>query len=133
MMLLDTHVLIWLDEGSPRLGAKSLERINKAFAAGNLAVSAISFWEISMLVQKQRLEIRMEVDVWRKELLASGLREIPIDGAVAIRAGSLSNFQGDPADRLIVATTLRISSTLATADQKILAWKNLKSKIDARL
>lgn len=133
MMLLDTHVLIWLDKGSPRLGAKCLKRINKAFDAGNLAVSAISFWEITMLVQKQRLEIQMEMDVWRKELLASGLREITINGSIAIRAGRLSDFHGDPADRLIVATALQNSSTLATADQKILAWKNLKLKIDARL
>lgn len=132
MMLLDTHVLIWLDEGSSRLGANTLKRIDRMFDAGNLAVSAITFWEISMLIQKQRVEIHMEVDVWRKELLASGLREIPVDGAVAIRAGGLSDFHGDPADRLIVSTALQTSSTLATADHKILTWENLNLKIDAR-
>lgn len=130
-MLLDTHVLIWLDEGSPRLGTGTVQRINDKFADGNLAVSAISFWEVSMLVQKKRLDIRMEMDVWRKELLESGLCEIPLDGAIAIRAGGLPDFHGDPADRLIVATALQISATLATADTKILAWKDLKLKIDA--
>jgi PIN domain nuclease of toxin-antitoxin system len=130
-MLLDTHVLIWLDEGNSRLGKKALQVINTEFVAGNLSVSAISFWEISMLIQKERLEMRLAVDVWRKELLESGLREIPLDGAIAIRAGGLREFHGDPPDRLIVATALQTASTLATADQKILVWKDLSLKIDA--
>lgn len=133
MMLLDTHVLIWLDEGSPRLGAKALQHINVEFGAGNLAVSAISFWEVSVLVQKKRIEIRLEMDVWRKELLESGLREIPLDGIIGIRAGGLRHFHGDPADRLIVATAMQTSSTLVTADQKILTWNKLSLKLDANI
>ncbi len=132
MILMDTHVLVWLDAGSPRLGARTLDQINDAFSLGNLAVSAVSFWEISMLVQKKRLEIRLETDIWRKELLENGLREIQLDGAIAIRAGELRQFHGDPADRMIVATAQQMSWTLATADKRILDWKNLKLKIDAR-
>jgi PIN domain nuclease of toxin-antitoxin system len=84
-----------------------------------------------MLIQKGRLEMRLELDVWRKELLGNGLYEIPLDGAIAIRAGGLKDFHGDPADRLIVATALLTSSVLVTADQKILAWKDLNLKFDA--
>lgn len=133
MILLDTHVLVWLDEGGPRLGKSALQRIDAEFGAGKLAVSAISFWEISMLIQKGRLEMRLEMDVWRKELIKNGLYEIPLDGAIAIRAGGLQEFHGDPADRLIVATALQTSSILMTADQKILAWKNLSLKFDAQI
>jgi PIN domain nuclease of toxin-antitoxin system len=133
MILLDTHVLIWLDEGNSRLGPEALIQINAEFTAGNLAVSAISFWEIAMLVRKKRLEMRIETDVWRKELLENGLHEIPLGGAIAIRAAELPDFHGDPADRLIVATALQTSATLATADQKILAWNSLNLKIDAHL
>lgn len=132
MILLDTHVLVWLDEGGPRLGKRALQRIDAEFSASNLAVSAISFWEISMLIQKGRLDMRLALDVWRRELLEKGLREIPLDGAIAIRAGSLQDFYGDQADRLIVATAFQTSSTLMTADQKILAWKNLKLKFNAQ-
>jgi len=32
MLLLDTHVLVWLDEGSPRLGPEALQAINRALA-----------------------------------------------------------------------------------------------------
>ena len=133
MLFLDTHVLVWLDEGSPRLGAQALQAINGALASGQLGVASISFWEIAMLVRKRRLDIRIELDVWRLELLQNGLLEIPLQGSTALRAGQLQNFHGDPADRMIVATALEHSATLVTADQKILDWGNLHQKIDASL
>jgi PIN domain nuclease of toxin-antitoxin system len=132
MILLDTHVLVWLDEQGSRLGKSALQRIDEELGAGKLAVSAISFWEISMLIKKGRLEMRLELDVWRRELLENGLNEIALDGAIAIRAGSLKEFHGDPADRLIVATALQTSSILMTADKKILSWKDLSLKFDAQ-
>jgi len=101
MLLLDTHVLVWLDEGSSRLGPEALQAINRAPAAGQLGVASISFWEIAMLVRKSRLDIRIELYVWRLELLQSGLLEIPLQGSTAIRAGQLQEFHGDPADRMI--------------------------------
>jgi len=133
MLLLDTHVLVWLDEGSPRLGTEALQAINRALASGQLGVASISFWEIAMLVRKRRLDIRIELDVWRFELLQNGLLEIPLQGSTAPRAGQLQDFHGDPADRMIVATSLEPSATLVTADQKILNWGNLHQKIDASL
>ncbi len=131
MLICDTHVLIWLDEGNPRLGANALQTMNKALATGQLAVASISFWEIAMLVEKQRLDIRIELDVWRLELLQSGLLEIPLQGSTALRAGRLQAFHGDPADRMIVATALENSATLMTADRKILGWDALHQKVDA--
>ncbi len=131
MLICDTHVLVWLDEGNPRLGANALLAMNKALATGQLAVASISFWEIAMLVEKQRLDIRIELDVWRLELLQTGLLEIPLQGSTALRAGRLQAFHGDPADRMIVATALENSATLMTADRKILGWDALHQKVDA--
>ena len=131
MLVLDTHALVWLDEGNPRLGAKALQTINKALASGQLCVASISFWEIAMLVRKKRLDIQIELDVWRIELLQNGLREIPLQGSTALRAGQLQAFHCDPADRMIVATALENSATLITADRKILDWDKLHQKIDA--
>lgn len=133
MIMLDTHVLVWLDEGSSRLGSQSRDIIDKALTGGRLTVSAISFWEIAMLVEKKRLEIRMNIQSWRIELLENGLNEIGLHGLIAIRAGELSNFHGDPADRLIVSSALENSATLVTADEKILAWSGLPAKHDARI
>lgn len=133
MLLLDTHVLVWLDEGNPRLGKTALQTINESLASGQLGVATISFWEVAMLIDKQRLSMQTELADWRFELLQAGLLEIPLRGTTAIRAGQLPLFHGDPADRLIVATAIENGATLITADEKILSWKQLNQKIDARL
>lgn len=132
MLLLDTHVLVWLDEGNPRLGPAALQTINEALAAGQLVVATISFWEVAMLVEKQRLTLETKLADWRFELLQAGLLEIPLRGATAILAGQLPLFHGDPADRMIVATAIENSAMLMTADEKILAWNQYRRKVDAR-
>jgi len=133
MLLLDTHVLIWLDEGNPRLGNMALRTIIESLAAGQLGVATISFWEVAMLIEKQRLTMQTELEVWRSDLLQTGLLEIPLRGTTALRAGQLRMFHGDPADRMIVATAIENGATLMTADTKILSWNSLRQKIDARL
>ncbi len=131
LALLDTHVLIWLDEGSKRLGTKARKRIETAFAAGQLAVSAISFWEVAMLANKERLSLSTPVAQWMQDLLRSGLQEIPVTGAISVIAASLDDFHGDPADRLITATAVSSSAILLTADQRILKWKGNVERVDA--
>lgn len=86
-----------------------------------------------MLIDKKRLRLQAAPADWRSELLQAGLQEIPLRGATAIRAGQLPLFHGDPADRLIVATAIENAATLVTADEKILAWRQLPQTIDARL
>lgn len=132
MILIDTHVLIWLDEGSGSLGEKSRVLIDQALQEGKLTISAISFWEIAMLVQKKRVQIKMNLEAWRRNLLEQGLIEIPIHGTIALLAGQLRDFHGDPADRIIVATALESSATLITADEKILTWAKPLRTFDAR-
>ncbi len=133
MILLDTHVLIWLTEGSDRLGTKTLAQIDQALADKQLAVAAISFWEIAMLIEKGRLEFNLELGIWRQGLLQDGLQEIPMTGSIAIRAGQLPEFHGDPADRIIVSTAIEESTALVTADKKILDWGHFQRMIDAAL
>ncbi len=132
MILIDTHVLIWLDEGNSSLGKKSRALTDTALQEGELLVSAISFWETAMLVAKQRVEIKMDLEAWRLNLLAQGLQEAPVDGGLALRAGNLPEFHGDPADRLIVATALHTSATLLTADERILSWNKSFQTFNAR-
>ena len=133
MILLDTHVLVWLDEGNSRLGSQSRKLIDEALGQERLAIAAISFWEISMLVEKKRLDIKMDLQTWRRELLEKGLQEVVMHGHIAVQAGSLSGFHGDPADRIIVASALSASATLITADEKILTWHGLSNKQNARI
>jgi len=130
-VLLDTHVLVWLCEGNARLGEKALKLINQALANEQLAVATISFWEIAMLVEKGRLNMLIKVADFRRKLLIDGLNELPLSGSAAIIAAALTEFHGDPADRIIVATTLEKGAVLVTADKKILSWSGLKDKVDA--
>ena len=123
MILLDTHVLVWLSEANPRLGADAIVQIDAAFQADKLAVSAISFWEVAMLVSKGRIRMYMDLSIWRNDLLEQGVIELPVTGEIGIKAAGLESFHGDPADRLIAVTALQHSLTLLTADEKLLGCK----------
>jgi len=131
LILLDTHVLIWQEQGDLRLGAQTRRVIARALQEDRAAVSAISFWEVGMRVQKGRLDLLFDLGVWRRDLLERGLIEIPVDGGIASRAGLLPNIHGDPADRIIVATALE-GHQLVTADGKILRWPGPLGRLDAR-
>ena len=131
MILLDTHVLIWLDQDNPKLGPKCRTAIDEALAADDLAVSAISFWEVAMLVAKQRLAIAMALHQWRRDLIAAGIRELPLDGRVGLVAAGLELLHRDPADRFVAATASINDATLATADQRLLAWQANVERLDA--
>ena len=133
MILMDTHVLVWLDEANARLGVKAVEYIDVAFHSGELAVAAISFWEIGMLIRKGRIQMDMDLSIWRNDLLNQGLLELPMTGDIGIRAAEFKDFHGDPADRLIAATALQNSASLLTADEKLLSNKLAIKRLDAQL
>jgi PIN domain nuclease of toxin-antitoxin system len=131
MILLDTHVLVWLAEGSARLGKKARKKLDEALKEGALYVSTISFWEVAMLKQKGRLELGIDMAAWRSSLLENELQELAVSGEIAIQAAGLENFHGDPADRLIAASALVSGATLCTADTQILSWSRKLSLLDA--
>jgi PIN domain nuclease of toxin-antitoxin system len=128
-LLLDTHVLIWLDAGSGRLSANALSTIDRALSEQTLWVSAVSFWEIGMLIEKGRLTLSLPLTQWRLELLSKGLKELPVNGSIAIDSTCFQLFHGDPMDRLITASAIHLSATLVTADNKILAWADQRCSV----
>ncbi len=130
MILLDTHALLWQEDGSPKLGQRAHRVIERAFDENNVAVSPISFWEVAMRVQKGHITFLSDVAAWRRDLISRGLNEIPVDGGIAVRAGLLPDMHGDPADRLIVATALE-GHQLLTADQRLLQWSGPLNRLDA--
>ncbi len=132
MILLDTHALIWLNLGLPQLGPGARQAADKASREGCLAVSAVSFWEAAVLVERGRVELDKPTEVWRLELLRSGLIEVPLDGRIAITAIGLPGLHGDPADRLIAATAILNEARLITADRRLLNWSGPLECLDAR-
>ena len=130
MILLDTHVIVWMLFEDRRLGRRTRRLIDAGWSAGDVAVSTMSYWEVGMRTQKGQLNFPLELDVWRREMLEQGLVEIPVHGGIAIRAGLLQDMHGDPADRIIVATALE-GHQLVTADPRILDWLGHLMRLDA--
>lgn len=131
MIVLDTHVLVWWLSGDTRLSGKAKARIEAELQeeAGLVLVSAISAWEIALLVQKGRLELAMSVDDWlARASEIDGLRFVPVGNQLAIESTRLpGEFHQDPADRLIVALARHEGAELVTADARILAYKQVKT------
>lgn len=137
MILLDTHVLVWAVEDDARLGRSAARLINAASEAGELRFSAITPWEIAMLVTRGRLALNQEIGAWFRTILAQpGVALLPIEPEIAIHAGQLPrSVHGDPADRLIIATAHAARCPLLTVDRMILAYAKAGhlQAIDARL
>ena len=131
-LVLDTHSLVWLVEGDPSLGQQARRSAQASLQADRLSVSAISFWEIAMLVRSGRLGLAMAVAEWHRRTLDLGIIEAPVTGQIGILAGELDGLPGDPVDRIITATALLQGHTLLTADQRILGWSGAVLRLDAR-
>jgi PIN domain nuclease of toxin-antitoxin system len=131
VILLDTHAAIWFatEDG---LGKQSQSLANKALAEDRLTISAISFWEIGLLVSKRRLKIDKSVAALRDSLITAGVTEIPLTGDIALRSLDFGNFPGDPADRFIMATAIVHGATLMTADEQLLDWRHSIKRQNAR-
>jgi PIN domain nuclease of toxin-antitoxin system len=126
-VLLDTHALVWLVVGDGRLRLAVRRRIEAAAQEQQLWVSAITPWEIGMLVAKGRLVLDRDVTDWLQAALSlPGIRVAPLEPALAVASTRLpGQLHGDPADRLIVATARHLGATLVTADAALLAYGQL--------
>jgi PIN domain nuclease of toxin-antitoxin system len=123
VIVLDTHVVIWLATDDKAVGRQTRAMYEQALKTDDLAVSAITFWELAMLVVKGRLAAETSPAQYRALILDAGARELPLTGEIAVAAAEL-DLHGDPADRFIVATALRHSATLVTADKALLRWRS---------
>ena len=83
-----------------------------------LGVCAISVWEVGMLEAKGRIQCGNNCLDWvKKALAAPGLRLIPLSPEIAIESSRLpGGFHGDPADRILAATSHILKATLLTKD-----------------
>lgn len=121
-LLLDTHVLLWMLIGSPRMrDSPQRAAIESAAERDALSASAISVWEITAMQHHGVLRFAMPLEQWLEQALDSpGLRMIAIDPQISFAAATLpGDFDGDFADRCIVATARTHNRLLVTADPRI--------------
>jgi PIN domain nuclease of toxin-antitoxin system len=124
MLVLDTHAWIWWVNESAQLSAEAQAVITDTLDAGEtIGIPAIVCWEVAMLVHKRRLVLAMDVVKWLDVALQfPNVQLIPLSPRIAALSTRLEGLHGDPADRLIVATSLVHEAPLVTKDQKITAW-----------
>jgi len=119
MILLDTHILIWLLIAPEKLPPNAKKVIRAARKAGPLALSAISLWEIAWLAENQRLDIDVSVDSFVKKC-SSYVQVLPISSEIAVCSVQFpKSFPRDPQDRIIGATAIVEGLSLLTNDTRI--------------
>ena len=129
MILLDTHAWIWFISNPEKLSTKAEKFINKAKQENEILISSISAWEVAVLVSKKRLELTMDVSEWisSSEKLPF-IRFIPVDNSIAVRSVYLPQpLHKDPADRIIIATSMKYGAPIITMDEKILRFPHVQS------
>ncbi len=129
-VLLDTHVWVWWNSEPDKIRAGLRAVIEAASSKSALYLSAISPWEVAMLVEKKRLHLEMDTLLWIERALdEAGLSLYPLSPAVAVASNRLPGaFHSDPADRIIVATARELGATLLTRDEAILAYSGVKAR-----
>jgi PIN domain nuclease of toxin-antitoxin system len=124
VILLDTQAAVWFTTDNNLLGKRSRRMADRAVADGELAVSAITFWEIALLVAKRRMRSIDSAAETRRLVLNAGIMELPLTGEIAVLAAELEGLHADPADRFIAATAITHNAALVTADERLLRWRH---------
>jgi len=128
VILLDTHVLIWWANGEhERLSAAAIATIEAE--EQQRLVSAISCWEVAMLVERGRLGLSVDMERWLNLVVSlPRLQLLPLSPAVAVASTRLpGTFHADPADRFLVAQARHLNIALVTADSKIRTYPHVRS------
>lgn len=115
MILLDTHIWVrWLEPDTDPLPAAISGLIDNS---DQVAVSAVSCWEVSYLVKRNRLILPLPMDEWLQAALdESGVTSVSLTATMATRAAALADIHRDPADRFIIATAIETRATLFSLD-----------------
>ena len=120
MILVDTHVVVWLAFDQDQISKKARSAIDDARKnADGLAISDITLLELSTLVSKGRIRLDISLESFLQEV-ESRFVVLPISGRACARAmGFPASYPKDPADRIIGATALVEGLSLLTADRGI--------------
>ena len=115
MLLLDTQVVLWVLDDSPRLGPLARQRITES---SGVHVSAATVWELTIKAMLGKLSVPERLPELLDEQGFSRL-EVTAEHAAAIRL--LPEIaRHDPFDRLLVAQSMCTGLDLVTADRVLL-------------
>jgi PIN domain nuclease of toxin-antitoxin system len=121
-LLLDTHIALWLDSGDDRLQPSTRALVDGCWRdGGTIFLSAVTAWEIALLVDAGRIDLDLPVEAWIDRFLQRpGLEPAPLSHHAASRSYQLHRLEHrDPADRLLIATAIELDCPLVTYDKRI--------------
>jgi PIN domain nuclease of toxin-antitoxin system len=124
-LLLDTHIALWLDAGDDRLRSSTRALIDGCWQkGGTICLSAVTIWEIALLVDTGRIDLDLSIEGWMARFLERpGIKPVPLGHRAASRSYRLHHLaHRDPADRLLIATAIELACPLVTYDERILAF-----------
>ena len=120
--LLDTHIFVWSLLEPERLSKK----VARAFEdrSNELWLSPISSWEVMVLAEKKRIDLRASPRKWLERVFSQiPFRQASLTHEVAMQSRSVSLPHQDPADRFLAATAQVYGLTLVTADKALIKSK----------
>ncbi len=128
MILVDTHVVLWLALDPDRISRKAAAAIAETRLSGEgLAISDMTLLEIALGESKRRIQLNASLETFLTEV-ESRFVVLPITSRVCVGAMGLSaTYPKDPADRVIGATALVEGIPLITADTEIRKLKALRT------
>jgi PIN domain nuclease of toxin-antitoxin system len=119
VILLDTHIVVWLALQPDKLSKRAKEAIRAARVQGGLAIAAITLLELAWLAENGKVETKLSVESFVRQC-ASKMTVLPITPEIAARAVSFpDSYPKDRRDRLIGATALVEGIKLVTHDKQI--------------
>jgi PIN domain nuclease of toxin-antitoxin system len=120
LILLDTHVVIWLTDDVTRISKKAESAIVRARQDGDgLAISAVTLLELAMLSSTGRIQLKVSLELFMSNVEARFL-VLPITGRICVQAFDLpTNYPKDLVDRVTGATGMVGGLSLVTADRAI--------------
>ena len=121
-LLLDTHIILWLDSGDERIHPDTRALIDRCWRQGwSILLSAVTVWEIALLVDTGRVRLDGPVDAWVERFLDQpGVAPVSLSYQAAARSHHLHPLEHrDPADRLLIATAIELACPLVTYDERI--------------
>ena len=128
MILVDTHVVVWLAFDQNQISTKARAAIDTARRSGDgLAISDITLLELATLASKGRIRLDISLESFLQEVEARFI-VLPMSGRACVRAiGLPAAYPKDPADRIIGASALVEGLALVTADRDIRRCKALQT------